>query len=53
MSLLLLYMNQNGGSTSNLNSGTTAADAGGSDAPSYTSTAGNFDGTNLFTPTDG
>ncbi len=49
MSLIPFYMNPSG---SDLNSGFTAADAGGSDSPSYTSTAGNFDGTSIFTPTD-
>ncbi len=47
------YMNGNAGS-SNLNSGSTCSDVGGgSDAAIYTSTAGNFDGTSVFTPTDG
>ncbi len=46
-------MNQLSGS-SNLNSGSTCSDVGGgSDSAIYTSTAGNFDGTSVFTPTDG
>jgi hypothetical protein len=41
------YINNNG-SASNLNAGSTSADAA-----VYTSTAGNWDGTSVFTPTDG
>ncbi len=44
-------MNSNG---SDLNAGSTCSDVGGgSNAAVYTSTAGNFDGTSVFTPTDG
>jgi hypothetical protein len=45
MAWLELYMQTTG---SNLNSGTDA-----NDAAAYTSTGGNFDGTSVFTPTDG
>ncbi len=44
-------MNSNG---SNLNAGSTCSDVGGgSNSAVYTSQGGNFDGTSLFTPTDG
>ncbi len=44
-------MRASGGS--DLNSGSTSSDvASGSDSATYTSTAGNFDGTSVFTPTD-
>ncbi len=44
-------MRSSGGS--DLNSGSTSSDvASGSDSATYTSTAGNFDGTSVFTPTD-
>jgi hypothetical protein len=47
------YLNQNAGA-SDLNAGSTTSDVGGgSDAAIYTSVAGNFDGTSVFTPTDG
>lgn len=50
MAYVNFYVNPSG---NDLNSGSTAADAGGSDSPVYTSVAGNFDGTSVFTPTDG
>ena len=53
MAFVDFFMNGNAGS-SNLNSGSTCSDVGGgSDSAIYTSTAGNFDGTSVFTPTDG
>ncbi len=53
MSYSEFYMNTLTGA-SNLNAGSTTSDVGGgSDSPAYTSTGGNFDGTSIFTPTDG
>jgi hypothetical protein len=48
------YMAVGQSGVSNLNAGSTSADAGGSNSPSYTSLAGNWNNaTSVFTPTDG